>query len=358
MPDWTRSMKQTYEYFEVDPGTWRDKRRVENVESCTITRDSKAETLGSSSINCADDLSDIYVRTYLITEQDGRRERTVLGTNLYESPSVRFDGKRESYTQDGYTPLIELKEKIPPVGFSVLSGTNIMATVGTILSDKKVNRIPYIVPSSDHLLVDNFVSEDNDTWLYFIQDLANGAKYDLGLDETGKIIFEKQMDTSVMTPRWTFTDDNSSILQPEIEVSRDLYGVPNVVEVVYSPPSGNSMFAEYSNDSPDSVVSTVNRGRRVVYRETDPSIAPENGTLTQDQLDSYAKDLLSQKSSLEYEVTYTHGYCPVRVGDAVRLNYERAGLRNVVARVTKQVIDCRDGCQVQETAVFTKKLWE
>ena len=46
------------------------------------------------------------------------------------------------------------------------------------------------------------------------------------------------------------------------------------------------------------------------------------------------------------------------MGDCVRLNYSRAGLTNVKAKVISQSIDCRPGCPVTETAVFTMNLLE
>ena len=48
MVDWTKSMQQTFEYYIVDPSTWKDIKRLNNVKSCTIDRDSEAQTLGSA----------------------------------------------------------------------------------------------------------------------------------------------------------------------------------------------------------------------------------------------------------------------------------------------------------------------
>lgn len=62
-------------------------------------------------------------------------------------------------------------------------------------------------------------------------------------------------------------------------------------------------------------------------------------------------------SALEYTISYTHGYCPVRIGDCVRLNYSRAGLRGIKAKVISQSIKCEPGCPVTEKAVFTTQLW-
>ena len=39
MVDWTKSMQQTFEYYIVDPSTWKDTRLLNNVKSCTIDRD-------------------------------------------------------------------------------------------------------------------------------------------------------------------------------------------------------------------------------------------------------------------------------------------------------------------------------
>ena len=71
----------------------------------------------------------------------------------------------------------------------------------------------------------------------------------------------------------------------------------------------------------------------------------------------YAEKTLKELSSLEYSITYTHGYCPVRIGDCVRLNYSRAGIYNVKAKVISQNIKCESGCPVTEKAVFTTELW-
>lgn len=352
MPDWTRSMKQTFEYFEVDPLTWRDKARIKNVISSGVERDSEDETLGSASIECPDDLTDKYVRQYLVTEQDGIRERFALGTHLYQSPSTSFDGKTKSNNQTGYTSLIELKDDMPQIGFPVMTGDNILAFASAKTAE--IARAPVISSESDMALGSNFVAESGDTWLTFLTDLIAVADYIFREEPTGEIGFSPVQKLSRMAPIWEFNDDNSSILYPEVTVDRDLYGVPNVVEVVLSPPSGGMMTATAINDDPSSITSTVHRGRRVVYRETDPSI-PENATQT--QLEEYAKDLLKQKSEIEYSITFSHGYCPVRLGDCVRLNYKRAGLVGINAKITSQSIKCELGCKIEATAIFTKKLW-
>ena len=351
MPDWTKTMQQTFEYYIVDPGTWRDTRKINTVISSSITRDSTLETLGSASITIAESLGECYIRIYLITIQNGIREKHSLGTFLVQSPSYSFDGKIKNVTLDAYTPLLELKENPTPLGYSVLKDENILDTAYRIVQEQV--RAPVIKPQKDEVLNTNFVANLNDTWITFVRDLVANADHSLALDDMGRIFFSPNQDTMSLQPIWTFDDSNSSILYPELSVDRDLYGIPNVVEVIYS--NGTEYYyGKAVNDDPSSPISTVNRGRQITHRESNPSLL---GNPSQDRVQEYAENLLKEMSSLEYTVTYTHGYCPVRIGDCVRLNYTRAGLKGIKAKVISQNIKCESGCPVTEKAVFTTELW-
>ena len=351
MPDWTKTMQQTFEYYVVDPGSWRDIRKINTVISSSITRDSTLETLGSASITIAESLGECYIRIYLIIIQNGIREKHSLGTFLVQSPSFSFDGKIKNVTLDAYTPLLELKENPTPLGYSVLKDENILETAYRITREQV--RAPVVKPQKDETLNTNFVANINDTWITFIRDLIANADYSLDLDEMGRIFFAPKQDTMSLQPIWTYDDSNSSILYPELSVDRDLYGIPNVVEVIYS--NGNEYYyGKAVNDDISSPISTVNRGRQITHRESNPSLL---GSPNQARIQEYAENLLKELSSLEYTVTYTHGYCPVRVGDCVRLNYSRAGINGIKAKVISQNIKCESGCPVTEKAVFTTELW-
>ncbi len=351
MADWTKSMQQTFEYYTVDPGTWKDLKRLDNVKSCTIRRDSDAETLGSATIDINDSIGECYVRIYLITIQKGVKEKHPLGTFLVQTPSTSFDGKIQTVSVDSYTPLLELKENPPPLGYSILKGGNIMDMAYRLVRENA--RAPVVKTNDSTTLHYDFVSDTNDTWLTYLTDLIANAKYAFALDEIGRILFSPKQDTASLQPVWEYTDDNSSILKPSVELSRDLYGIPNVVEVIYSN-GGDFYYARVVNDDSNSPISTVNRGRTITHRVSDPDLV---GSPTQEQVQEYAERLLRDLSTLECTVTYEHGYCPVRLGDCVRLNYNRANLVDVKAKVISQSIKCEAGCPVTEKAVYTTKLW-
>jgi hypothetical protein len=252
---------------------------------------------------------------------------------------------------DAYTPLLELKENPPPLGYSLLKGDNIMSAAYRITRENV--RAPVVETESSAELSYDFVADPNDTWLSYSSDLIGNAKYKYGLDEMGRILFLPKQDTASLQPVWEYNDGNSSILYADVSMDHDLYGVPNVVEVVYSK-EGETFTSRVVNDDSNSPTSTVSRGREIVYRDTNPSVI---GEPTQAQIDEYARDLLRALSSIEYTVTYTHGYCGTRLDDCVRLNYSRAGVKDVKARIISQSIKCEPGCPVTEKAVFTTKLW-
>lgn len=351
MADWTKSMQETFEYYTVDPGTWRDVKKLDSVKSCTITRDSEVETLGSATIDTTELLGECYVRVYLVTIQNGLRERHPLGTFLVQTPSFDFDGKKRDVSIDAYTPLIELKEAPPPLGFSVMKESNIMDRVYDLTQDHL--RAPVVKASCSETLYYDFVANTEDTWMSFLSDLAANAKHTFGLDDIGRVLFLPVQDTASLQPVWTYEDDGESILYPEISMKRDLFGIPNVVEVIYSNGSDN-YYGKAVNDDSNSPISTVNRGREIVYRDTNPSIS---GIPNKDMIQEYAERLLRELSCVECTITYTHGYCPVRLGDCVRINYNRSGIKDIKAKVISQTIKCTSGCSVKEKAVFTTKLW-
>lgn len=351
MVDWKRSMQQTFEYYTVDPGTWKDVSKLNNVKACTINRDLSADTLGSATIDVTESLGECLIRVYLVTLQNGLKEKHPLGTFLIQTPSSDFNGKIRSVSMDAYTPLLELKENQPPLGYSILKGDNIMEKAYMIARDNA--RAPIVRTDSDKTLYDNFVANTDDTWVTYLRDLVSQAKYELALDELGRVLFSPIQDTASLQPVTTYNDDNSSILHPAISLDHDLYGIPNVVEVVYSK-SGEHYYAKAVNNDPNSPTSTIARGREIKRRVVDPDMI---GNPTEGEIQLYSERLLKELSSLEYTVSYTHAYDGTRLSDCVRLNYTRAELVDVKAKVISQSIKCVPGCPVTEKAVFTKKLW-
>lgn len=351
MIDWTKSMQQTFEYYVVDPKSWKDKERLTNVISSRITRDIETDTLESLTLDTSDVLGECYVRVYMIVIQNGIRTKIPLITSLVQTPSYGFDGKIRSVSLDAYSPLLELKENQPPLGYAIIEESNIMDTAYKLIRENV--RAPVVKTNDDKTLFHDFIANTDDTWISFIRDLISNANYTISLDEMGRVLFKPQQDYNTLQPKWSFDDSNSSILYPDIDLTHDLYGIPNAVEVIFSNNKEYKM-VKVVNDDKNSPTSTINRGREIVYRVTNPSVLSNP---TEELLRIHGEQVLKQLSTLEYRVSYKHGYCPLNVGDCVRLNYKRAGLSNVKGKIVNQTIECIPGCPVTETVVFTDQLW-
>lgn len=354
MADWTQGMTRTYEYWRVNPDTWGDVELLDSITGCTIVRDSDEDTLGHATFEM-DPLgredgvwdSETIIRVYLITLSKGVRERWPLGTYLVQAPSMSFDGSRGSVSADGYSPLKELADNYPPDFYSVDSG-NIAARAAAIVEN--YSRVRAIQPNLDGELSGSYVADD-ESWLEYVTGLLSKGNAKMELTPRGEVVFAPVQDPRSLAPARTFDDGNSSILLPEAEVSSNLIEVPNVVRVVFSEES-RCLTAEVVNDDPSHPNSTVNVGRKKVYRETSPDL-PDNPT--QEDVDLYAEKLMRQHGAANYEVTFSHGFVPdVTLGTAVRLNYKAMGV-NVVAQVVSQTIECTPACTVATTARYTKQ---
>lgn len=352
MADWTANAGHSYEYWRVDPASWRDKEPLGLVTSCSITRDD-SDVRGSADLEVGGDVSsEFYVREYLVVEQppgSGITERFCLGTHLVQTPTLEYTAGRVKRKLTAYSPLLELQDTRPPIGYTSAAGTNVVSQARWIC--RTHGRLPVVAPSASGAITEPLVAADDDTWLTYMSALLAKAGLTYMLDPYGRISFAPEPGP-LLSPVWTYTDDNSSILMPDVTEEYDWFGIPNVYEAVLSK-NDTCVAGSYENDSPASPLSTASRGRRVVERDTSPDV-PDTATAA--DLANYAAKKLRELSVVERTVEYSHGYNGVNWGDGVTLDYTRHGLR-AQGRVVKQVIDCDTRCLVEETASYTESLW-
>lgn len=373
MIDWSKSMKQTYEFYTVNPNTGMNKTKLYNVTGASVSRDLNSDTQVSGSIEYDGELDEEYVRIYLVAEQGNERENVPLITMLCQTPSTSYDGKRKNTSITGYSPLLELQNVYPPFGYTIpkypkngLADNDPLVLNNLIPELCKANMRTQVLDITENLkqvnanrLAQPFVTDPQNTWFEVINTLVGMTDYMFRVTPLGVTYFGKRPKIKQMAPIWAFDSQNSSILYSDISIDRDLYGIPNVIEVITTSTAGTTLTAVVSNDDSNSPTSTVSRGRKVVKRIVNPE---DLGKLPSNSdgsvLQQYAQDILEKANELEYKISYKHGYCGVDIGDCVYINYPDAGLNFVKALVVSQKIDCKTGCQVEETAVFTKRLYD
>lgn len=347
MIDWTGEMAQTFEFREVDPGTWQDKRILSQVTGAEITWDDSLPTGGAAVFKGSEDVGECYIRAYLIARQGGEEERVCLGTFLAQTSGDDNDGKVASVSQEAYTPLLELKSDMPPVCYQVPRGANVAERIAALAAEHC--RAPVDGAVDAFVLAEGFTAQLDWTWLDFLGKLAAKIGRRLFPTEEGRVTMAPRRDAAALAPRLVLRDDDLSIVQHDVRKARDYYGVPNVVEVVWSGESG-CVTATAVNDDPESPLSIQRRGFRVLHREDSPDLEdPSPG-----EVQAYADALLLELSTVVHEVTYRRGFVPnVRVGDCIDFDLARAQVRTR-AVVKAQKVICETGCQVEETATYTE----
>lgn len=371
MIDWTKSMSQTYEFYIVNPYTGMDKQRLYNVTGASVTRDLQSDTQVSGSIEYDGELGEVYVRVYLVAEQGDEHEKIPLITMLCQTPSTSFNGKYKKTSITGYSPLIELQNCYPPFGYTIPKYNNTASYKKEWSLDKKIPEL-----CSEHMrmtvlsigedlssvneekLTQPMAIDPQQSWFEVITTFINLTDYMFKVTPSGIIYFDKKPKINKMAVTWTYDTENSSILSSDVTIDRDIYNVPNVIEVIATSTTGNVITKVVENNDINSVTSIPSRDRKVVKRIVNPkdlgNISPSNESV----ITTYANNLLEKENELSYKISYKHGYCPVNIGDCVRINYPDAGIDNVKALVISQKIDCKTGCEVEETAIFTMKLYE
>lgn len=348
--DWTRGAQQTWRYWVVDPDTWRDSHELDGVLSCDITRDAESDTLESASLTFDGDVpaQELIVRVYLDATQDGATERLCVGTLVMQTPRWSGDGRVRTADADMFGVLCELGDDSPPVGYSVVAGSDPLASAAT--AARHALRAPVVAPSAGTPLTEHYVADADETWLDAIRDLTARGGYELAVDAFGRVRFEPGRRVAALAPVRTFDDSNSSVLDANVEVTTDMYEVPNVVQVVWS---GNTrcVVAEAANDDESSPLSLAARGRRVMLRVTNPEELSEGCTET--AAEAVARKRLADLSHVERTITFAHAITsPLpALGDCVRLTYDRHGI-DVRARIVRQVIHCETGGMVECTATW------
>ena len=91
---------------------------------------------------------------------------------LSQTPSSTFNGKVLDVSMDCYTPLIELKEKRPPLGYTIRKGTRIMDAAYTLVRENcrvPVNKVEPLYDDEGNdispTLQYDFVANTDDTYL-------------------------------------------------------------------------------------------------------------------------------------------------------------------------------------------------
>lgn len=353
--DWSRSMALEWSWYRFDPNTWQVAAPLDNIVSASITCDAETDTVVSASIEMdgAWPGEEFWVRAYLDAEQGGVREHVCVATLLCQTPTRDLTSTFGTLHIDAYSPLRELADEYAGFGWTAPQGAPALATAASVA--REYGRAPVECPVGADVLNDAWVAGDSDTALTVERVIAAKAGYEVTCDPWGRNVIRPTQRVASLSPVATIGDDAvTGILLPPITDSTDIYGVPNVIEVVHSE-DAYVVIGTAVNDDPDSQLSTVRRGRRVVQRVLNPEqLGPG---CTQYTADLLARSMLADASAVTRTLEYDRGFDPrIGIGDCVRIEFAQ---HDFIAQgvVVRQDITCDTGATVHETVRVIERMW-
>lgn len=348
--DWTSSLRIDWRYTLVDPDTWVDTEEIPFVRSCSITWDADSELLVSGSLEVDGDIGEEpYVRVWCDAVQGDLAERHAVATLLCQTAKGSTEGTVRTAEAEAYSPLLELSDDKPPVGWSVSGSAD--DAIALICSHM---RAPYAPYESGVTLATAVVATEDESWLDMLWAVCDEAGLEFWVDGMGRLVFGPTAEPWALQPVQTISDtDPRGILFAEREVETDLFGIPNHFEAIRSD-TGEWVKGEAWNDDPASISSTVRRGRVITHRETNPDGLPSGSS--QLVADEFARTRLREESVITRTYTLGIGYLPLRLGDAIRFSDSKLGVEEVVM-VNGMELTCDVEARLSLTATSTEELW-
>lgn len=328
--DWSKGYSAAYVMKRVDPVTWAD------LESIDITGGSiKRESTGlrqSADIDCVDYPIAIeqWIRVYLDVRQDGDAAHVALFTGLATSPDDEYDGNLRENSLECYSVLKPADDVYLLRGWYAPAGMMGGNVIKQLLS---VIPAPVNVPDESPRLTESIVAEDNETRLTMADRVLTAIGWRLRIDGDGTVNVEPKP----TEPAVTFDPLENDAIETEITVSADWYSCPNVYMAI-----ADDMTGIARDDSPNSPLSTVNRGREVWMVDESANLADT------ESIAQYAQRRLQESQRIQKTAEYDRRYFPqITPGDIVRLRYPKQGLDGAFT-VESQSIDLGYGARTSE----------
>lgn len=332
--NWSKGFSSKCYATFVDPISWKDTERFE-ITGGTLKR-SDSGLRASADVSCVkyNQQNERLIRIWMDTEQSGSSGHTPLFTGFAEAPERDIDGVFEENPLTCYSVLKSAQDVFLPLGYYAPIGISGGQLVKQLLSSN--TSAPIRIIGDLPALSQYIIAEDKENCLSMSEKIllaTNGRLRVLGNGEVE--IRPREVEISE-----TFDPLNNDVIEPQLNAVNDLYSCPNVFRAVLDNTS-----AIARDDSLNSPLSTVNRGREVWAEEKDCDLSDD------ETLAEYAQRRLLEEQRHYLTISYNRRFYPdVLPSDLVALNYPA---QKLVGRfyVVSQSIELGYGARTSEEVV-------
>lgn len=274
------------------------KANLVTVESGRVGYNSLAQIKRTASFNLQDDgsinfLSDRIKPYALLQMKDGGWTEWPLGVFIPTTPPRKTDQTGTVFRDiEAYDLLQVLVDDKVADRYTIAASANYIVEIKKLLDSAGITSQNLTATSKTLPAARDW--DPGTTKLSIINDLLGAINYrSLWFDEHGIAIAQPYVTPEVRASEYTYRDDDSSVIFPEVQHSLDLFAVPNQWVLYVSEADRPALRSVYTNSSPSSSTSTVNRGRTIVA-------APEQV----DAADQATLDALTQRRAFESSQVY------------------------------------------------------
>lgn len=299
--DFSQGFRASYYATVLDPDTWLENGRIELIGGSVVRQIDGLRQTASLEVTEFEPDIEAWIRVYMDAYQNEDVQHEAIFTGLATVPKK----ERKEQQIECYSVLKPLADIILPRGWYVQAGTAINDALVKLLLDTPA---PVDVRPDVTYLTDHIIAEDDDSELDIVTKLLDAAGWRMYIAGDGTIIIDYLPTSSIVT----IGAKEADVVEPNYTTEYDLFNCPNVVRIT----SGDAI-AVARDDDPNSRLSTISRGREIVYVENDVDLSDSEGVA------EYAQRVLKEKQEIEQTVSYTRRYIPeVNVTDIININYE------------------------------------
>lgn len=253
--------------------------------------------------------------------QQGGTVEFALGEFLLSSPIKREENGQEYRDIEGYDRSIILLEDRFTDRYVVTAGTNVKDAVITLLQGVGISR--YNIQDTDKTVGRDIEFDVGREKLYAINELLRTINFEpIHVDVNGYFVSNYYRPPSDRASEYSYVTDSSSITMGGYEEELDTFNVPNQFIAVRSNDDQPPLRSVYTNDNPDSPISTIKRGRTI----TREPIVLENIS-DQESLDAYVERIAADASQIYGKLEFETAINPAHdYSDVLDINFTDLGI--------------------------------
>lgn len=324
-PYWIEDrIDEEFIYVRVDPVTWQEHETYDYITKGSVELSTSAEKKVTGSFEFegyeTPKESDVMRIYYAFSERSGVSGRVPIATLFTSYDGKKYfdtmDGVKVSGTLDGESVLKVLEDDHSP-GMPVTFKKNANAVYEAEQLIRQHGLQTNAEPSAFALSADHTFDAGTDH-LEMVNWLLDAAGYAEAFpDAYGTVQLVSKASISGGDVKWTFANNEDSIMYPEVEANNSRVTTPNVVRLLYN--VDDACIVAWARNERGSAASIEARGREITYFEEVGELG-EGASKANALLEMAVSKLEDLSADTEY-VEFPHAYVPLSIYDKIKVNY-------------------------------------